>query len=112
MKEKPDTCGAFQPAEVGEDLEVVFYSNMKVSLTFSALRWLLILIAFRQAAYGTERPVDISKLIWLRVMAFYKEKHLHMSHQGPVSKAQEHVIALNKHKSTFTGRAMLSHSSL
>lgn len=45
-------------------------------------------------------------------MAFYKEKHLHMSHQGPVSKAQEHVIALNKHKSTFTGRAMLSHSSL
>lgn len=48
---------------LGEDLDVGFYSNMKVSLTFSTLRWLLILVAFLQAAGGTARPVDIYKLI-------------------------------------------------
>lgn len=77
-EKKTHTCGAFQPREVGEDLDVGFRSNMKVSLTFSALRWLLILVVFCRAACGTERPVDIYKLSWLRLMAFYKEKHLHI----------------------------------
>ncbi len=93
---------------VGEDLDVGFYSNTKVSLTFSALRCLLILVAFPRAAYGAARPVDIYKLIWLRAMAFYKEKHLRMSHHKVLfpllSITHEHVIALNKHKSTFAGR--------
>lgn len=105
-KKKKELCVRSAPAlkRVGEDPDVGFCSNTKVSLTFSALRWLLILVAFFRAAYGTMWPVDIYKLIWLRAMAFYKEKHLHMSHQNPVSTAHEHVIALNKHKSTFTGR--------
>lgn len=86
---------------VGEDLDVGFYSNTKVSLTFPALRWLLILVAFPRAAYGTAWPVDIYKVICLRAMAFYKEKHLHMSQKSTVSMAHEHIIALNKHQSTF-----------
>lgn len=73
-------------------LDVGFYSNTKVSLTFSALRWLLILVAFLQAADGEARPVDIYKLIWLRAMAFYKEKHLRTSRH----RLQEHVIALKQ----------------
>lgn len=73
---------------LGEDLDVGFYSNMKVSLTFSTVRWLLILVAFLQAADGTARPVDIYKLIRLRAMAFYKEKRLQMSHQTPDSTAE------------------------
>lgn len=92
---------------VGEDLGVGFYSNTKVSLTFSALRWLLILVAFPRTAYGTSRPVDIYKLR-LRAMAFYKEKHLCMSHHRVLfpllSITHDHVIALNKHKLTFAGR--------
>lgn len=99
--------------KVGEDLDVGFYSNTKVSLTFSALRWLLILVAFPRAAYGTTRPVDIYKLIWLRAMAFYKEKHLHVSYHSPVSTAHERVTAANKHNSTFAAAEdLLSHSSL
>lgn len=98
---------------IGEDLDVGFYSNMKVSLTFSTVRWLLILVAFLQAADGTARPVDIYKLIRLRAMAFYKEKRLRMSHQSPVSTAQsatqEHVSAFNKQKSTFPERKSFYH---
>lgn len=93
---------------VGEDFDAALYSNAKVSLTFSTLRWLLILVAFPRAAYGTAWPVDIYRLIWLRAMAFYKEKHLHVSHSKvllpPLRVTHEDVVALNKHKSTFTGR--------
>ncbi len=100
---KDDVRHTTTSQRVGENLDVGFYSNTKVSLTFSALRWLLILVIFLGAVYGTARPVDIYKLICLRAMAFYKEKHLHMFHQSLVSTAQ-HVIALNKHQSTFARR--------
>lgn len=56
-------CEALE--SVDQDLDVGFYSNTKVSLTFSTLRWLLILVALPRAAYGTARPVDIYKLIQL-----------------------------------------------
>lgn len=66
------------PAELqrqGEDLGVGFYSNMKVSLTFSAPYWLLILVTLLQTADGKAQPADIYKLIWLREMAFCKKRH-------------------------------------
>lgn len=77
-------CSAGTMKRLAEDLDVGFYSN-KVSLTFPARRWLLILVAFLQAADGTARPVDIYQLIWMRTMAFYKEKQLWMSHHGTQS---------------------------
>lgn len=84
---------------VGEDSDVGFYSNMKVSLTFSARRWLLILVACLHAADRTAWPVDIYKLIWLRAMAFYKENHLHTTRQlFAQGETYEHAIALNKQK--------------
>lgn len=84
-----------------------FCSNTKVSLTFSALCWLLILVTLPRAAHGTSQPVDIYKLIWMRVMAFYKRKHLHASLYRVLfllSITHGRVITLNKHQSTFTVR--------
>lgn len=62
---------------------------------------------FPRAAYGTAWPVDIYKLIWLRAMAFYKEKHLHNVLPLFPWLRVLHVIALNKHESTFAGRLSL-----
>lgn len=101
---------------LGEDLDVGFYSNMKVSLTFSALRWLLILVAFLHTADGKARPVDIYKLIWVRAMAFYKEKHLRMSRNRvlfPLLRVTHERYCFKQTSCDLCSeRHVLSHSSL